>query len=296
MSIFLSLLGLLSGLQQPQPQILNNTENSTSLDFYEALEGPVFDDALKLYEEHRYGESADRFLELYGTTKHPVALFLAGNGFYRLDKADRSIELYLQAINEGLEQMPDVHYNLANAYYSKYRREEAISEFRKVLELTNDGDAMAHYHLGIILQGEGAHDESIIHYRKTIELTNDSEPLARQHLGVAYFLKGEYEDSARELETYIAMVPDDPGGYLNYGMALRYSDKLDQAIKQLGRALNKSGDSLPPAHHQLALIYANRGQYTLSIKHFEAAIEQGYGSPKLLEEYEMVKKKGRGGQ
>ena len=296
MSTGLSLLVLVAAFQQPLPQILNTPGDSTSLEFYEGLEGPVFDDAKKLYEEQRYRESADRFLELYTARGHPVALFLAGNGFYRLDEVDRSIELYHKAINEGLERMPDVHYNLANAYYAKYRREEAILEFRKVLELTDDTDAMAHYHLGILLDGNRAHDEAIAHYRKTVELTNDGEPLARQHLGVAYFMKGDYENSARELGIYIRMVPDDPGGYLNYGMALRYVGKLNQAIEQLSRALDQSGDNLPPAHYQLALIYADREEYALSVKHFEAAIEQGHASPKLLEEYEAVKKKGPGSQ
>ena len=296
MSICLSLLALAAAFQQPLPQVLNTPGDSISLEFYEGLEGPVFDDAQRLYEEQRYQESAGRFMELYGATGHPVALLLAGNGFYRLNEVDRSIELYLQAMNEGLERMPDVHYNLANAYYAKYRREEAISAFRKVLELTNDTDAMAHYHLAILLDGDGAHDESIAHYRKTVELTNDGEPLARQHLGVAYFMKGDYETSARELEIYIRMIPDDPGGYLNYGMALRYVGKLDEAIEQLSRALDQSGDSLPPAHYQLALIYADQEEYALSIKHFEAAIEQGHANPKLLEEYEAVKKKRPGGQ
>ena len=295
MSTHLSLLVLAAALQQPLPQILNTPGDSSSLEFFDGLEGPVFDDARRLYEEERYRESADRFLELHAATGHPVALFLAGNCFYRLEDIDRSIELYLQAMSDGLEDMPDVHYNLANAYYSKYRREEAISEFRRVLELTDDTDAMAHYHLGILLDGEGAHDESIVHYRKTVELTNDGEPLARQHLGVAYFMNGDYENSAREWEIYIRMVPDDPGGYLNHGMALRYVGRLEQAIEQLRRALEESGDNLAPAHYQLALIYADREEYTLSIEHFEAAIALEHASPKLLEEYEAVKKKRPGG-
>lgn len=291
MIAWISILSFIAAFQHPIPHILNTPEDSSWSEFYEELEGPAFDNALRLYTQGEYRKSADRLLELYEQTKHPATLFFAGNAYYRLNEFDRSITFYLRAIEGGLDQIPDVHYNLANAYYSKYRRNEAISEFRKVLELTENKDAMAHYHLGILLDGEGNHGESVIHYRKTVELTNDEEPLARQHLGVAYFMQGDYRNSARELEIYIRMVPDDAGGYLNYGIALRYLGRLDHAIKQLRRALDESGNNLPPAHYQLALIYADQEEYSLSVKHFESAIEQGHATPKLLEDYETVQSK-----
>ena len=291
MSLGLIVLLTLTPTQQPIPQILNATAGEYSLKFYEGLEGPLFDQAQQLYLEGRYEEASAAFLRLYETTSHPVALFLAGNGLYKLDRVDQAIAHYKRAVGEGLGLMPDVHYNLANAYYARYMKVEAIAEFREVLALTGDTDAMAHYHLGILLDGEGEHAESIEHYRKTVELTHDREPMARQHLGVAHFMNGAYEDSARELEIYIGMVPDDPGGYLNLGIALRYVGKLNQAVAQLHRALVESDDQLPAAHYQLALIHAGRKEHELSIEHFEDAIRQGHTSPKIQQEYQEVKRK-----
>ena len=287
----LTLILLMAISQQDLPQTLNVPPQQVSLRFYEGLDGPLFEEARKLYLEKQYQGAANRFLELYNTTRHSAALFLAGNSFYQQNEIDQSISFYRQAISEGLEQMPDVHYNLGHAYYSKYLRDEAIAEFRKVLELTNDQDAMAHYHLGILLDGKGAHNESIAHYRKTIELTSDNEPLARQHLGVAYFMNGDYTNSAQQFEIYLRMVPDDPGAYLNYGIALRYLGKLSAAIEQLQIALNESNDNLPSAHYQLGLIYALQENYPLSLEHYKAAIKQGQTSPRLLEEFEAIKKK-----
>ena len=85
--------------------------------------------------------------------------------------------------------------------------------------------------------------------------------------------------------------PDDPGGYLNLGIALRYVGKLNQAVEQLQRALIESKDQLPAAHYQLALILADRKEYERSLEHFEDAISQGHTSPKIQQEYEEVKRK-----
>jgi tetratricopeptide (TPR) repeat protein len=290
-SLWLVAILAMAAPQQPIPQVLNATPGETSLEFYEGLDSPVFDRAQELFLESRYEEASETFLKLYETTSHPVALFLAGNGLYRLDRVDEAISHYTRAVREGLEGMPDIHYNLANAYYAKYMKDEAIAEFRQVLALTGGTDAMAHYHLGILLDGEGEHAESIEHYRRTVELTDDGEPMARQHLGVAHFMNRDYDDSVRELEVYIGMVPEDAGGYLNLGIALRYAGKLMQAITQLQRALTESSDQLPAAHYQLALIHSDREEYGLSLEHFEAAIQQGHTSPKIQEEYAAVRRR-----
>ena len=282
------------GLQGPLPQQLNVTAESTSIEFYEGLEGAVYRDGLRLFEGGDYPGALARFEQLWRETSHPAALFLTGNALYRLGEIDQAIDIYLRVIREGLEAMPDVHYNLANAYYAKYRRTEAIDSFRTVLELTDDADAMAHYHLGILLDGEGAHEESIAHYRRTVELTNDGEPLARQHLGVAYFMNGQYAESVEELRVYVGQVPDDAGGYLNLGIALRYAGRIDEALEQFDKSLNVSRDSLPPAHYQLARIYAEREDYGRAIEHFEAAIAQGHTSPRIRQEYEEAKRRAGG--
>ena len=262
-----------------------------SLRFYEGLDGPVFEQASRLYREGGYPRAAASFIELYTLTKNPAALVLAGNSYYWVQEVDQAIRLYRRAITEGLDAMPDVHYNLAGAYCSKYRREEAVTQFRRVLELTNDQDAMAHYHPGIVLDGEGQHGESIVHYKKAIELTGDGEPLAYQHLGVAYFMKGDYANAVRELEIYLVQAPDEAGGHVNLGIALRYLQTIDRAIGEFQAAIRNSNDQLPSAHHQLARIYGGRSQYALALKHFEAARSGGLRSPKIEQEYEEIKKR-----
>ncbi len=289
-----AVLLMMIGLQGPLPQQLNVRAGTTSIEFYEGLEGPLYRQGLGLFESGEYGQALVRFEELYEAASHPAALFLAGNALYQLGELDRAIDVYLRVIDEGLDRMPDVHYNLANAYYGKYRRREAIESFRRVLELTEGRDAMAHYHLGILLDGEGAHEESIAHYLRTVELTEDGEPLARQHLGVAYFMNGQYEESVEELEIYVGQVPDDAGGYLNLGIALRYAGRMDEALEQFDESLNVSGNRLAPAHYELGRIHAERGDYRRAIEHFEAAIAGGHTSPKIEQEYEAVKRKAGG--
>lgn len=249
--------------------------------------------AQRLFDAGEYRKAAAAFVDAYDQTKNPIALFQAGNSFVHLDDVDQAITYFKRALENGLDQSVDLHYNLAGAYYSKYRREEAMAEFRKVLDLTGGKDAMAHYNLGIILDGEGQHSDAIEHYKKTVELTRDTFPQARQHLGVAYFMKGDYNDSIRELEIYLTQVPDDSGGHLNLAIALRYAKNFDRAISELNTAIEKSRDTLAEAHYQLALIYGRLKQYDPALKHFEIALARGVRSPKTEAEYEALKKEAR---
>lgn len=279
-------------LQQTTPHPLSKyaLRDTVSTEFYKGLRGPEFDRAQIAFDRQNYREALNIFLELFRANKDPAALFLAGNCHYHLGDADAAIRSYRQAIAEGLQKMPDVHYNLANAYYEKFRRKEAIQEFEIVLELTKGEDPAAHYGLGIILDGEGRHDDAIAHYLRTVELTNDGEPLARQHLGVCYFTKRDFPAAVRELGIYVRQVPDDPGGFLNFGIALRYAGQLEQAIEQLHLAIDRSGDQIPSAHYQLARIFGERREYELALRHFAIALDRGLKSPKTEAEYEALKK------
>lgn len=253
----------------------------------------AFQNAQKLFDAGEYRKAAAAFIEAYEATKDPIALAQAGNSYLRVDEAGEAIGWFKRAIDNGLDESPDLHYNLATAYYSKYRRAEAIREFERVLELTRNKDAMAHYNLGIILDGEGRHDEAIRHYEKTVELTGDTHAQARQHLGVSYFMKGNYADSIRELGLYLKQIPDDAGGHLNLAIALRYGGKLDEAISELNITIEQSHDGLAEAHYQLALIYGQRKEYPPALKHFEIALERGVRNPKTEAEYEALKKESR---
>lgn len=279
--------------QEPLPQDLERftSRETISLEFYRAIEGPEYDRAQRLFGESKYREAAEAFEQIFDKTKQPIALFLAGNCFYRIDAFDRAVDYYKRAIDSGLQAMPDAHYNLANAYYSKYRRAEAIASFEKVLELTGGADAMAHYHLGIILDGEGRHAEAIEHYRRTVELTNDGEPMAHQHLGVSMFMKKDFAGAVKALEIYVKQVHDDPGGYLNLGIALRYAGQLPRAIEVLHAAIRRSQDNLPDAHYQLARAYTEVPDLALALKHFEIARARGIRSPKTDEEFRQLQDK-----
>ncbi len=278
--------------QKPVPHPLSRfvTEDAITAEYYRGLEGPLFTDAEQFFDAGDYTKAAESFLELYEQTTIPVALMLAGNCYYRMDEADEAIRLYLRSIEEGLDELSDVHSNLANAYYARYRHDEAISEFERVLELTDNVDPVANYGLGILLDGKGEHDLAIEHYQRVVDFTDDREPLARQHLGLSYFMKGDYPSAIRELDIYIRQVPDDPGGNLNLAIALRYAGALDRAIEQLNIAIENSADPMAAAHYQLARIYEERQEYPLALQHFEIAMENGLNTPRVEEEYEAAKK------
>ncbi|HEV3444391.1 MAG TPA: tetratricopeptide repeat protein [Gemmataceae bacterium] len=78
----------------------------------------------------------------------------------------------------------DAHYGLATAYRDAGRTEEAIQEFRKLLDLKPE-DEPSHYQLSILLGSQGKFAEAIAHYKKVLHFQADN---ARSNLHMAIFL------------------------------------------------------------------------------------------------------------
>src|SRR3989337_208738 len=84
------------------------------------------------------------------------------------------IVLLVFCITVSCGNKADYHNKEGLYLYNKRKFDEAITEFKKALEL-NQKHYDAHFNLGIVYYAQNMHDESIAELKKTIQLNPKSE-------------------------------------------------------------------------------------------------------------------------
>jgi tetratricopeptide (TPR) repeat protein len=101
-----------------------------------------------------------------------VALHLQSTG-----NLDEAVEIYRTAI-AARPEMPELHYNLANALVQQGRDEQAMESYRVALTL-EPGHPAAHRNLGLALERAGRPCEAAHHLRQSVGL---GDPASREEL------------------------------------------------------------------------------------------------------------------
>jgi tetratricopeptide (TPR) repeat protein len=86
--------------------------------------------------------------------------------------------------------------DLGNVYFYARRYDEAISAVRRSLEI-DPHSYVAHYYLAQILQAKGELTDAITEYKRSVELDDDPGPLAL--LGQAYARSGKRDEAQKIL-------------------------------------------------------------------------------------------------
>ena len=111
----------------------------------------------------------------------PLARCNLGIALYDKNQPDEAITEYRKAI-ELNPDYTEAHYNLGFALYARRQPDEAIAEYRKALQI-QPNLALVHNNLGVALQNKGQWDEAIAEYRQALHVQPDLA-LARNNLGV----------------------------------------------------------------------------------------------------------------
>ncbi len=158
-------------------------------------------------------------------------------------------------------------------YYDKGMLNEAIEEFKEVLEIDPD-DTETHYNLGNAYVDKEMFDEAISAYKKAVEL--DPKFIdAYLSLGTAYLDKGLTDDAIALYLQASKLNPDD--SYLYYYLGEAYYDKkrYKKAIIKFEKAV-----SINPMdaeiQYRLAETYYETKQFDLALEHAKRAEELGH--------------------
>lgn len=131
--------------------------------------------------------------------------------------------------------------------------------------VNNPGEAHDCYEM--VRDGNTGTSDAIRTCRAALELGLLQTDQAATHIntGILYMRNGEYEESRQQYERAIALSPELPEAYINYGAALIYMYETDQAIEMLTQAVSleqtEKADKLPEALFNRSIAYDRNENY-----------------------------------
>lgn len=145
---------------------------------------------------------------------------------------------------------------LADALQKDWHWAEAEAEYRRALELS-PSDAGAHAGLADWLLCQGRMEEALASARRAQEY----DPLAYvdTQVGWILFQARRYNEAVRELQSVVALKPENPYAHWDLGFALIGADHFDEAITTLEKAAALS-DRSPAVLGVLVRAYAGAGR------------------------------------
>ena len=173
-----------------------------------------------------------------------VILALAGLGCLSWVQTSRwreSETLWRHAV----EVWPSVngHTNLGVALSDKGRSDEAVTHYRRALEM-NPRDASAQHNLGAALARQGRREEAIEHYRRALEI-DPQHAAAHHNWGVALGRLGQWDEAASHFAQALRIDRYRPETHTAWGIMLGQQGRWDEATQHFASALQLApGDAL----------------------------------------------------
>lgn len=174
----------------------------------------------------------------------------------RLGEAERCYRQILKASGTRPDS-PMPHFNLGVVLEEQGRLDEAISCYRKAVEI-DPSCAVAHYNLGVAFDSQGAIDESIACYRSAVGARPDY-PDALYNLAFALEKKGPHEEAIEIYRRVLKIEPRSIDALTNLGTALVHAGRVADAISCYRQALAVDPRSRP-VHDALAAAYRLAGK------------------------------------
>jgi len=190
-------------------------------------------------------------------------------GVWRQQAVQRLLMLYLengqadaaQKLAEGeLAARPgdaSIAIQVANAYATLGRTDEAIAVLRKALETTPDSSVAAQ-RLYQISDAVGKVDDHLAYLEAQMRQAPDPAPW-HSHLADAYTWAGQREEATQQFEWLAQHSPDDPTVHLRLGSLYERAGELDKARASYERAAELRPDD-PTVQIALGGVYAASGE------------------------------------
>ncbi len=188
---------------------------------------------------------------------------------YRSREAYTTIIECCQHTLRHLPGLSDAYYFLGASHQVQGNNDEALQNYRRVLEANPDHTA-AHFNTGILLQQENKDAQAIIHFRRVTELKPDH---LQAYICLALAAKNlELADTAiKALRSAITLAPDNACIQVDLGTLLKQQNLYGQAIVCHQQALTLDPGNAN-AHYQLADIFEMTNQLIESEHHLRQSL------------------------
>lgn len=181
-------------------------------------------------------------------------------GFESFAARDASARL-IAAAGTRVVVDPDEHYTNAEKHYRAGRYNEAVAELRNAVRLSPDWDD-PHYLLALSLTELGQFEEAIPEFKQVIELAIKDEPkiLAYYNMGNAYFDLGQFDNAVDSYRKAIELDPILSKSHNNLGLAYAALRNLKEAAAEFAEAVRQKAD-YAEAHYNLGVAYLQLGKW-----------------------------------
>jgi tetratricopeptide (TPR) repeat protein len=159
-------------------------------------------------------------------------------------------------------QIAEAHVLLADIQQKTWHWREAEAEYRRALEL-DPNNASAHVGLAMWLMCQGRMEEALIWSRHAREL--DPVGVSGSNMGWILFHARRYEEAIRELQTELAIRPDNASALWGLGFVLIASNRAEEAIPVLEHTVSLMQRS-PGSIELLATAHARAGHRTYALR------------------------------
>ncbi|MFW6159561.1 MAG: tetratricopeptide repeat protein [Acidobacteriota bacterium] len=173
-------------------------------------------------------------------------------------------------LNVQLSPVTESPFLKADALYQEKKYEEALQEYKNVLE-KNPDLYQAYEKIGICYLRMENQEMAIDYFIKMLECDPQSQD-ALINLSAIYFEQGRLEEGMKYFKQFDESRLTDPGTFYNLGILLFKNHQIEMAINYLQKcvALNPG---FVDGHYQLGLANINKGDLEEAKKNFEKVIE-----------------------
>ena len=172
-----------------------------------------------------------------GALRHPTQPFFwqaLGLGLLRQSHFAPALEAYLRWARYAPDDA-DAYNNIGNTLRSLGRLEEAVTSFRRSLEL-NSNQSEARTNLGLVLSDLGKHAEAIQCHRKALEFDAGAAG-TYNNLGAALLESGSLSEAVDPFHHAVGLDPTHFEAWVNLGLTFRNLKRLNEAEAAFRRAL-----------------------------------------------------------
>jgi tetratricopeptide (TPR) repeat protein len=158
-----------------------------------------------------------------------------------------------------------------NAFWAQENYKAAIEEYRKVSSNDANSYARAIYNIGVCHYELGQTEEAITFYKRAIELKRENYPRASYAMGVALEDQGRLAEAKQAYEQ--ARTDFAPAIY-KLGVLEAKSGDLSKAADLFREAASRKGQHVPASHNNLGVMLAQLGLLKEAEKSFIAALRE----------------------
>jgi tetratricopeptide (TPR) repeat protein len=197
----------------------------------------------------------------FASNKEALAMLDQGNSFLNHENYDQALQVFGE-FQAKYPEIYQVHLNIGTCYLKKGDLDKAEAEFKLVLDKT--------------LETYG-------------DLKKEAEVSLRAStgLGEVSLRRGDFDAAQKQFAQSLDISPQDETAAYNVGELLFSNQKIDEAIRYLGLAIQIKKDWSKP-YLKLGYVYLNKGDFAKSLENFNAFIKLDPENPEVPQVKNMI--------